>query len=66
MLSRINDAIHYNTLRLVTRFNELPPTVQAVIFTVSVVVVVILGVHFGVLSKGNPGGHIPMSWRHSF
>jgi hypothetical protein len=58
MLSRINFAI----LSLVTRFNELPYGVQLVLFGVPLIAVIIVGHHFGVLSKGNPGGHIPRSW----
>jgi hypothetical protein len=66
MLSRINDVIHYKAIRLVTRFGELPYSVQMMLVVVSLVVFVALRRHFGMLSKGNPGGHIPIGWRHSF
>jgi hypothetical protein len=60
MPSRINLAI----LSLVTRFNELPYGVRLVLFGVPLIALVIVGHHFGVLSTGNPGGHIPSSWLH--
>jgi len=62
MLSRIN----YCVCLLVLRFNELSRSSQLVIFILVLIVVVGLGVHFGVLSKGNPGNHIPSAWRHSY
>jgi len=62
MLSRIDDAIRFKTIQLVSRFNELPSGVRVVILAVPTIVLIFLGIHFGILSKGHPGNHIPAGW----
>jgi hypothetical protein len=58
------DRIKLFVVSCVSRVNALPYAARLTLFAVPLIALVILGHHFGVLSKGNPGGYIPRGWRH--
>jgi hypothetical protein len=50
-MCQITDVIRLVIIRMVIRFNELPFATQLLLFIVPVVLIFVLGIHFGVFPK---------------